>query len=91
MEASTSSDDADHSKPDPDIIHAALERLNLSPAQVILLGDTPYDVEAGTRAGAKVVGLRCGGWRDLDGAIAVYDSPADLLAGFDRSPFAAAP
>jgi HAD superfamily hydrolase (TIGR01509 family) len=89
VEASTSADDADNSKPDPDIVHAALDRLGLPPEQVILLGDTPYDVEAGTRAGVKVVGLRCGGWHDLDGALAVYDAPADLLDGFDGSPFSA--
>lgn len=90
VEARTSSDDADNSKPDPDILQAALEQLRLPPNQVLFLGDTPYDVEAGTRAGVKVVGLRCGGWRDLDGSLAVYDSPADLLAQFDQSPFSTA-
>jgi len=47
VEASSSSDDADSSKPDPDILHAALKRIRLSAEEVILLGDTPYDVEAG--------------------------------------------
>lgn len=90
VEARTSSDDADNSKPDPDIVHAALERLRLPAAAVILLGDTPYDVEAGTRAGVEVVALRCGGWADVDlnGASAIYDSAADLLAHFESSPFA---
>ena len=89
VEASTSADDADRSKPDPDIVRAAFKRLSLSPTQVILLGDTPYDVEAGTRAGVKVVALRCGGWNDTDlaGALCVYDGPADLLARFEESPF----
>ena len=83
-------DDADNSKPDPDIVHAALRRIGLPADQVILLGDTPYDVEAAGRAGVKVVALRCGGWSDADlaGAIAVYDSPEDLLAHFEESPFA---
>src|SRR5437773_855791 len=62
----TSSDDADESKPDPDIVHAALERIELAPEQVILLGDTPYDVEAGRRAGVRVIAVRCGGWSDDD-------------------------
>jgi HAD superfamily hydrolase (TIGR01509 family) len=90
IEASTSSDDADNSKPDPDIVHAALDRVGLPAEQVILLGDTPYDVEAAGRAGVKVVAVRCGGWSDADlaGAIAIYDSPADLLAHFEESPFA---
>jgi HAD superfamily hydrolase (TIGR01509 family) len=89
VEARTSSDDADNSKPDPDIVQAALQRLGLPADEVLLLGDTPYDVEAGTRAGVKVVGLRSGGWHDLDGTVAVYDSPADLLDRFEGSPFSA--
>lgn len=92
VEASTSSDDADNSKPDPDIIRAALGRLRLPPGQVILLGDTPYDVEAGQRADVAVVALRCGGWedKDLSGAIVIYDNPATLLRRFEDSPFSAA-
>jgi beta-phosphoglucomutase-like phosphatase (HAD superfamily) len=61
IKASTSSDDARNSKPDPDIVHAALNRLGHSPDRVILLGDTPYDVEASLKAGIRVVALRCGG------------------------------
>ncbi len=89
LEATTSSDDADNSKPDPDIVHAALRRIRLPADRVILLGDTPYDIEAGNRAGVGVVAVRCGGWGDSDlaGAMAVYDDPADLLARFDQSPF----
>lgn len=87
IEASTSSNDAEQSKPDPDIIHAALEELELPAAEVILLGDTPYDVEAGIRAGVRVVAFRCGGWDDqnLARAIAIYDNPADLLSKFEES------
>lgn len=90
VEARTSSDDADNSKPDPDIVQAALERIGLPAGRVLLLGDTPYDVEAAKRAGVGAVALRCGGWRshDLAGALAVFDDPADLLARYDRSPFA---
>jgi phosphoglycolate phosphatase-like HAD superfamily hydrolase len=57
---------------------------------VILLGDTPYDVEASLKAGIRVVALRCGGWGDADlkGAVQLYDDPADLLARFDQSVFA---
>ena len=90
VEASTSSDDADSSKPDPDIVHAALGQLKLPPGRVLLLGDTPYDIEAAKKAGVGTVALRCGGWDDagLAGAVAVYADPADLLARFDASPFA---
>jgi phosphoglycolate phosphatase-like HAD superfamily hydrolase len=48
-----------------------------------MLGDTPYDVEAASKAGVATIALRCGGWWDdgaLDGAIALFDDPADLLA-----------
>jgi len=88
--ASTSSDDAENSKPDPDIVRAALQRLGQPPEKVILLGDTPYDIEASSKAGIRVVALRCGGWGDTDlgGAVQIYDDPADLLARFDASPFA---
>ena len=90
IEAATGSDDASGSKPDPDILHAALKRLGMAAAEVVMLGDTPYDVQAARRAGVRVVALRCGGWADADlGADAVYDDPADLLAHLDSSPFAA--
>ena len=90
IDSKTSSDDAENSKPDPDIIQAALKRLGMSPGDALMLGDTPYDIEAAGRAGVKTVAFRCGGWKDdgLKGAIAIYDGPADLLARFDGSPFA---
>lgn len=86
----TTSDDAGKSKPDPDIVHAALEKINLDPTDVLMVGDTPYDIEAAGRAGVQVVAVRCGGWKDknLEGAIAIYDDPADILAQFETSPFA---
>ena len=85
----TSSDDADNSKPDPDIVHAALSRAKLKPAQAIMLGDTPYDIAAARRASVDTVALLSGGWDGgaLEGAIAVYEDPADLLAHFTASPF----
>jgi phosphoglycolate phosphatase-like HAD superfamily hydrolase len=57
---------------------------------VVMIGDTPYDIEAATRAGVGTIAVRTGGWeaRDLRGALAVYDDPADLLANLDRSPLA---
>ena len=90
IEDKTSSSDAENSKPDPDIVQAALDELGLAPDEVIMLGDTPYDVEAAARAGIKTIGLRSGGWQDADlrGAEAVYADPADLLARYDSSPLA---
>lgn len=88
IEEKTSADDAKNSKPDPDIVAAALKQLALDPDQVVMLGDTPYDVEAALRAGIDIIGVRSGGWDDegLEGAIAVYDDVADLLEQLDSSP-----
>lgn len=78
-----SSDDAEESKPDPDIVRAALHKSRTAPSDALLVGDTPYDVEAAQRAGVRSVALRCGGfWSDdaLQRAVAIYDDPAALLA-----------
>ena len=90
MDDKTSSDDAEDSKPDPDIIHAALKKAKASPAAAVMIGDTPYDIEAARRAGVQTIAFRCGGWSDVDlkGAIAIYDGPLDLLHYLDTSPLA---
>jgi len=90
LELRTSADDAESSKPAPDIIEAAVALSGHVAGELLLLGDTPYDVAAGTRAGVGVVAVRCGGWadQDLKGAIAIYDDPAALLRDFASSPFA---
>jgi len=88
IQAAASSDDAGASKPNPDIVQAALRKAGRPAAHSAMLGDTPYDVEAASRARVPVIALRCGGWDDagLHGAAAVYDDPADLLVHFDDSP-----
>ena len=90
MDAATSSDDAEESKPEPDIVLAALERAKAKPGEAIMIGDTPYDVAAATRAGVKIIGFRSGGWgdADLEGSVAIYDGPWDLLERIDESPLA---
>lgn len=83
IHGATSSGDVDNSKPDPDVIGAAIKKSKLRPAELLMLGDTPYDVEAASKAGVATIALRCGGWWNddaLDGAIALFDDPADLLA-----------
>jgi HAD superfamily hydrolase (TIGR01509 family) len=87
MDATTSSDDADESKPAPDIVHAALQRAGAQPSEAVMIGDTPYDVAAARKAGVRVIAFRCGGWLDpdLSGAIETYDGPWDLLAKLDAS------
>jgi HAD superfamily hydrolase (TIGR01509 family) len=78
-----SKDDAAESKPDPDIVHAALIRSGASPESAVMIGDTPYDIEAAGRAGIGAIALRCGGhWSDGDlrDAVGIFDDPAALLA-----------
>jgi HAD superfamily hydrolase (TIGR01509 family) len=89
IELVSSSDDAKESKPDPDILQAAMRLNGSQPMHSVMLGDTPYDVESAARARVPIVSLRCGGgWSDEDlaGSAAIYDHPADLLAQFERSP-----
>lgn len=77
----TSSDEAAESKPAPDIVQAALDKINLAAGDVVMIGDTPYDIESASKAGVASIIVRCGGWQDEDlkGALAIYDDPADLL------------
>jgi HAD superfamily hydrolase (TIGR01509 family) len=82
------SDDAAESKPDPDIVCAALARTRSGPESAVMVGDTPYDIEAAARAGIPAVALRCGGhWsdRDLNGALYIFDDPQDLLDRWQQS------
>jgi HAD superfamily hydrolase (TIGR01509 family) len=83
FEVKVDADDAERSKPDPDIVQAAVRKLGLAPWRCAMVGDTPYDAAAASRAGVAFVGVRCGGWRDADlqPAIGIYDDPAQLLAG----------
>ncbi|HYB96485.1 MAG TPA: HAD family hydrolase [Vicinamibacterales bacterium] len=83
----TSSDDADESKPSPDIVDAALARAKVPASAAVLIGDTPYDIAAGRSAGVRVIAFRCGGWLDPDlvGAIEIYAGPWELVQKLDRS------
>jgi HAD superfamily hydrolase (TIGR01509 family) len=85
----TSSEDAESSKPDPDIVVAALTQTGCAPSRAIMIGDTPYDVAAAKRAGIEIVGFECGGWtrESLAGVVAVYRDPADLLTRYAESVF----
>jgi HAD superfamily hydrolase (TIGR01549 family) len=92
LEAATHADDAERSKPDPDIVQAALRRLGLPARDCLMLGDTPYDAQAAARAGVTFIGLRCGGWgaRDLRPALAIYADPEELCSYLTTRPLAAA-
>ena len=90
IDDATTADDAETSKPAPDIVTAAREKAGSARDATLLLGDTPYDLEAARRAGVAAIALRCGGGGDRDraGAAAIYDDPADLLAQWEASPLA---
>jgi HAD superfamily hydrolase (TIGR01549 family) len=92
IEHATTSDDADASKPRPDIFTAARDSLGLMPHQVLAVGDTPYDAEAARAGGIKTIGLLSGGFSrpslESVGCIAVFENAADLLHHYDTSPFA---
>jgi HAD superfamily hydrolase (TIGR01509 family) len=91
IDKKTSSDDAENSKPDPDIVAAAVKRAKVSPKRAVMIGDTPYDIDAARAAGVECIAFRCGGWtdKDLGGAIATYEGAAELLAGLTESPLVA--
>ena len=87
VEKSTSADDAEKSKPEPDIFQAALKLLgNPAPETVLVVGDTPYDAEAATKAKLKIVGVLCGNFPEKDlrekGCVEIYRDPADLLENY---------
>ncbi len=95
VEEETSADDAEKSKPHPDIFVAALERLgDVRPSEAVVVGDTPYDAQAAGKAGVKTIGLLSGGFPEEDlraaGCDPIYRDAADLLANFDTSPLAKA-
>lgn len=90
VEEETSADDADKSKPHPDIFEAALERLgDITPAEAIVIGDTPYDAEAARKIRLRTIGVLCGGFPEAEldaaGCMAIYRDPADLLSRYEET------
>ena len=93
VDATTSSDDVQNTKPAPDIFATALQKVApLSADEVIVVGDTPYDIEAAAKCGIAAIGLRSGKFPDealrTAGAVAIYHDVASLLAGYAESPLA---
>jgi HAD superfamily hydrolase (TIGR01509 family) len=92
-EAWTTSDDVGASKPEPDLLHVALEKLG-EPADApsVMVGDSVFDVQAAQKAGMPAIVVRSGGFGDDElreaGAVAIYDTPADLTAGLDGTALA---
>jgi HAD superfamily hydrolase (TIGR01509 family) len=92
VHTATDKDDAGSSKPDPDVISVALERLGLTAERVVYVGDSVWDVEAASKLGIPCIGLTSGGLAASElhdaGAVETYGYPADLLAALESSAIA---
>ena len=90
IEGATSADDAEVSKPEPDIFAAALKDLGgIDPKDCLVIGDTPYDAIAAGKLGLRCIGLLSGGFPEdsltANGCIEIYRDPADLLSRYESS------
>ncbi|HEX8074110.1 MAG TPA: HAD family hydrolase [Thermoleophilaceae bacterium] len=85
----TTSADVDATKPEPDLVEAAIEKGGGDSAA--MLGDTPWDCKAAKRAGIDTMALMTGGFSEQQlreaGAVAVFESIAELLERIDETPF----
>jgi phosphoglycolate phosphatase-like HAD superfamily hydrolase len=84
-----SGDDADNSKPAPDIFAASLKKLGgISSADAVAVGDTKFDIEAAAKTGLETIAFLCGGTTEsalrAAGAVAIYRDPADFLVHYDE-------
>ncbi|WP_222192824.1 HAD family hydrolase [Modestobacter italicus] len=92
-DAITSSEDAEATKPAPDLLQVALRKLGASPDDdSVMIGDSVWDVEAAKNAGMPAITVRAGGFGDEElreaGAIGIYDTPGDLAKALDETPLA---
>jgi HAD superfamily hydrolase (TIGR01509 family) len=89
----TAAEDVQAAKPEPDLIHVALQRAGVTADRAVYVGDTVWDVQACGKAGVVCVGMRSGGISASElteaGAVAVYDDCRALLRELDTSPLAA--
>lgn len=89
IDGATSTDDVEQSKPEPDIFLAALGQISdLDPQEVIVVGDSPYDAIAASKASLKTIGVLAGGFKEETlteaGCIAIYQDPAELLEHYPQ-------
>jgi HAD superfamily hydrolase (TIGR01549 family) len=89
-DAWTTSTDVEATKPEPDLVRAALDAAGSDDA--VMVGDTVWDVEAAGRAGIKTVAVLSGGYAEHElreaGAVAVFESVAELRSSLDETPLA---
>jgi HAD superfamily hydrolase (TIGR01509 family) len=89
-DAWTTSADVNSTKPAPDLVSAALERVDGAAEEAVMVGDTTWDVEAAGRAGVKTITVRTGGFGVDElkeaGAAAVFESVIELCQRLDQTP-----
>jgi HAD superfamily hydrolase (TIGR01509 family) len=87
-DAWTTDDDVKATKPEPDLVHAALEKAGTEDA--VMVGDTPWDVEAARKGGIETICVITGGFSEQElrdaGAVAVYESVEELRQELDSTP-----
>jgi HAD superfamily hydrolase (TIGR01549 family) len=85
---STTKDDVEQTKPEPDLVKAALEKAGTDDA--VMVGDTPWDIEAADKAGVPTVAVITGGFSEQElrdaGAVAVFESVEELRKRLDETP-----
>ncbi len=88
-DAWTSSADVESTKPAPDLVDAALARVNGDPSGAVMVGDTPWDVQAAAGAGVGTLAVMTGGFSEPElrdaGAVDVFDSVGELRERLDRT------
>jgi phosphoglycolate phosphatase-like HAD superfamily hydrolase len=89
-DAWTMSSDVESTKPAPDLVHAALEKVDGKPEDAVLIGDTPWDIKAAGQAGVPTLTVLTGGFAIEEltesGAAAVFQSVDELRAQLDDTP-----
>ncbi|WP_314193956.1 HAD family hydrolase [uncultured Arthrobacter sp.] len=89
IDAATSANDAENSKPEPDILVAALEAVGVHASGAVYVGDAVWDVMAASKIGIPTIALTCGGTSEAElrdvGAAEVYQGPRELLDNLGRS------
>ncbi len=92
IDARTTKSEVRHSKPEPDVFLDSLKQLKLSAEEAIVIGDTPFDVQAARKSQMQTIALLCGGFGEEElrtsGAVAIYRDVAHLLESYQRSPLA---
>jgi len=87
----TTSGDVENTKPEPDLVAAAVEKAGGGPA--VMLGDSTWDCKAAERAGVPTIGILTGGFSEQDlrdaGAVCVVTELRTLLDDLDATPFEA--